>query len=303
MSTGAASAGRGAAIGAGGGTLHKNFVEEMGGDWVQSAMKKLIEEPNESDLPEEIKAILAKNKAGRKKFRRNLLIFMIFVMLVYFLGMFSLFLSGHFLHSILFLLALVAGEIFGIRLLKANWKKAGYEIDESEIECLNSIEDKRVLGVLLDFNFSYLSKERGEKVKSLLAKRLRSLTLEDGNLLTQKQKRRLVSLVYTSKDDLIIAIFGYLEQIGDTNQLSSLKLWRQNRLSIRVKPEVLAAYKSCVAAIEARAAATRTDAQLLRPSSSLDSAETLLRPHTHKADEDAETLLRAGHGKDEDAEK
>ncbi|MBC7525985.1 MAG: hypothetical protein H7308_00365, partial [Chthonomonadaceae bacterium] len=38
---------------------------------------------------------------------------------------------------------------------------------------------------------------------------------------------------------------------------------------------------------------TRSDSQLLRPSSSTDRAETYLRPVTQKIDENAETLLRS----------
>ncbi|MBC7526130.1 MAG: hypothetical protein H7308_01125 [Chthonomonadaceae bacterium] len=96
-----------------------------------------------------------------------------------------------------------------------------------------------------------------------------------------------------SNEEFMFTVFSALEQIGDSSTIHALKDWRATNRRKYAKPEVKKAYTFCLAAIEARAALSRSDSQLLRPSSPTDGADTYLRPVTQKIDENAETLLRA----------
>ena len=172
-------------------------------------------------------------------------------------------------------------------------RKGAYGLNEQDLEQLATIHDKRVLKVLLDVPFDLANKPIALRRGELLKHWLPSLTSGDADFLSKRQRQRLTSGIHMFKEDVTQKIFSALEQIGDADQLPSLKGWKYKQAGMRVKPETLAAYKSCLAAIEARVASTRSDAQLLRPSSSTDGADIYLRPVTQKIDENAETLLRS----------
>lgn len=171
----------------------------------------------------------------------------------------------------------------------------------NEVEHYLASNDIRALGALLDFYgdspFWKLSAQHKEILKNLLS----GLKPEEGQLLSRKQKKYLVHLLYCDEKNLALAIFRALEQVGNEDQLALLKRRNSYQSVFGAEQEVRDAYRSCVAAIEARAALGRSGSQLLRPSSSLERADTYLRPVTQKVDEDADTLLRAEMGtKEED---
>ena len=256
-------------------------------------METLTVTPKEEALPEDLALILARAKARSKKRNRN---FAIFLSVFSFLALPCL--IGATLSHIPALLALMtiityaSALIFLIYALSRTWKGM-YGLNECDFAQLSSINDRRVLRVLLDIPLFPSNKTISLQREELLKHWLPLLTSEEAHLLSKRQKQRLAEGIHMFEEDVTREIFSTLEQIGDTDHLFSLKLWNRKQAGKRVKPETLAAYKSCFAAIEARAASTRSDAQLLRPSSPTDGADTYLRPVTQEIDENAETLLRS----------
>ena len=189
--------------------------------------------------------------------------------------------------------------LFGVHFIRSTMryrKKGGYGLSARNLEQLATINDKRVLKVLLSVPFyrsnKTISLQREEQLKHWLP----LLTSEDTAFLSKPQKNILAHGLRTLRNDLVYEVFRVLEHIGDADQLPFLRKWRHNQYDMREKPELERAYTSCVSAIEARAALSLPSTQLLRPSFPTDGADTYLRPVTHKPDEDVDTLLRAELG-------
>ena len=175
-------------------------------------------------------------------------------------------------------------------------RKGAYGLNEQDLTQLSAINDKRVLKVLLEVSFSLPNKPIALRRKELLKHWLPSLTSEDAYLLSKRQKQHLASGIHIFKDDVTREILRALKHIGDADQLSSLRGWKLKQAGMRLEPETIAAYTSCIAAIKAREDIGRSDSQLLRPSFPDERADTYLRPVEQKLDEDADTLLRAEIG-------
>jgi len=182
--------------------------------------------------------------------------------------------------------------IFLIYALSRTWKGM-YGLNECDFAQLSSINDRRVLRVLLDIPLFPSNKTISLQREELLKHWLPLLTSEEAHLLSKRQKQRLAEGIHMFEENVTREIFRVMEHIGDADQLPFLKKWRHHQYDMREKPGLERAYTSCLAAIEARAASTRSESQLLRPSSPTDGADTYLRPVTQKIDENAETLLRS----------
>ena len=256
-------------------------------------METLTVIPEEEDLPEDLKAILTEAEVKRNRGRRH---FNFFTKLCY--CCFSLILlimliaKGLPLNLSLILIPIVPLYICIIYHF-CQRKKGFYGLAGQAIERLAHSKDKRVIGVLLDSLVHFNNYNPPVQRKYPLQPLLPLLNADNVSLLTKEQKTTLTSLLNNSEEEFMFTVFSALEQIGDTDQLPSLKGWKRLQTGMCVKPETLAAYKSCLAAIEARAASSRSNSQLLRPSFPTKGANTYLRPVTQKMDENAETLLRS----------
>ena len=187
-------------------------------------------------------------------------------------------------------------EVAAVTLVHSRSAKGVYGFNERDLAQLSAINDERVLGTLLSVPLSTMKVESAILRDDLLKRWLPLLTDRDTYVYSKTQKGNLVALLQSSKDEQALLIFRALELIGDRSQLFSLNLWKTNSFGKNAKPEVKKAYTSCLAAIEARAASSHSDSQLLRPSFPTDGADTYLRPVTQKVDENADTLLRAEIG-------
>ncbi|MBC7527617.1 MAG: hypothetical protein H7308_08705 [Chthonomonadaceae bacterium] len=262
-------------------------------------MKSLTVIPEEEALPEDLAIILTRAQARNEKSLQHL---NKLSNVISWLGFSSLIFAGNF-HSIPSFVIIAIIFILGAHFIFSSWmcrKKNGNGLDERDLEQLATINDKRVLKVLLSITFVRSNKTLSLQCEKLLKYWLPLLTSEDTDFLNKQQKNILASGLRTFRDDLTWEVLRVLELIGDGNQSSFLKKWRHNQHDMREKPELERAYTSCVSAIEARAALSLPSTQLLRPSSPTDGADTYLRPVTHKPDEDADTLLRAELGEKEE---
>ena len=269
---------------------------------VQSVMNDLTETPNEDALPEEVKAIFTKGAKKRRRLFRDSFIIGFFVVC----AVLSRLLYPLFFHQPppRYFLFVALHVVVYPSLVYLWWKnkKGVYTLDKQDAEYLASLRDRRVLGIFLDYLRTSSYRKFLSQDKKLLLALLSPITSADSLLLTKYQKKMLVEILQTTDGETRLAILKTLQEIGDADQLSSLRVWKFNQLGLVLSSDLKAAYKSCVSAIEARAAASRSDSQLLRPSSPNDGADTYLRPVTHKPDEDADTLLRAETGeKDKEA--
>ena len=267
-----------------------------GGGVVQSDMNELTETLNGEDLPEEVKAIFTKGIKRKVKKTRDDLIATLLIVGTFF----SDILYRKFFHhppppllSFMAFLPIVFSS--AIYLWRMN-KKGVYSLDKQDVEYLISLKDKRVLGIFLDYLQVGYERKMLSPDKQLLLALLPLITPEDSQRLTRYQKRLLVNILQTADGETRLAILKTLQEVGDGDQLNSLRVWKFNQVGFGLNFEMKAAYKSCVTAIEARAASTRSDSQLLRPSFPTDGADTYLRPVTQKIDENADTLLRAEIG-------
>ena len=260
---------------------------------VQSGMNELTEQPNEDHLPEEIKTLFARIAKKKKKRIRDIVLF--FAIQV---GCFLLMLSlphdeqGLRFGNRLILTMFVLDGVF-LPFLVYRDRKGIYGFNAREIEQIAACPYQGILGMVIDQSrmvrrFAY-SPSRIKLLKRLLSR----ISPETPPHLTSKQVRQLMSLISPLGAGATFEILQALAIIGDASTLTAFKRWRMSETIVAMNPKVTAAYKSCLAAIEARAASTRSESQLLRPSSSTDGADTYLRPVTQKIDENAETLLRS----------
>ena len=252
-------------------------------------------EPETNDLPEDIKALIAKKAQNQKTGSRAYywIVGAFFVAFVFFLLLLpALAEQWHYWFLLPILSALSAG-VCGYFVYRR--EKAIQKFTQTEIERLFTIEDKRVLGTLLDFILErdawFLTAQRREHLQRTLS----SLIPEDALLLTKEQKRGLLSLVRPDGEELTFVALKALEKIGDNDTLTALQSWKTGQNSGNVKAEVREAYRLCVEAIRKRLAAEKKGEQLLRPSSPSQQNQ-LLRATPNKPDENAETLLRVGTG-------
>ena len=267
-----------------------------GGGVVQSDMNELTETLNGEDLPEEVKAIFTKGIKRKVKKTRDDLIATLLIVGTFFSDILY---RKFFHHPPPPLLSFMALSTVALPPVIYVWwmnKKGAYTLDKQDVEYLISLKDKRVIGIFLDYLLLNSIKKSSSPDKQLLLALLPLITLEDSHLLTRSQKKRLVDILQTADNETRLEILKTLQKIGDADQLNSLRVWKFNQVGFGLNFEMKAAYKSCVTAIEARAASTRSDSQLLRPSFPTDGADTYLRPVTQKIDENADTLLRAEIG-------
>ena len=175
-------------------------------------------------------------------------------------------------------------------------KRGDHGLSENEIETLFSIKDKRVIGTLLDFDKTSDAGKYSLQRKDALRELLPLLTSEETWLLNREQQKALVRLVQVNGEGLTFVVLEALSKIGDGTTRQALKRWKISPHIMPIDPDARNAVNDCIAAIEARLAASQSDSQLLRPAFSTGGADTYLRPVTHKPDENAETLLHAEIG-------
>jgi len=248
--------------------------------------------PDPDALPPEFQSIVT-NVAKRRKHRKRDLCIITSINFTWILiALVALIGYENYLVFIIAKLLFYTSEIYLTAFLFSRIKRGIYGLDDRDFKTLALVEDKRVLKVLLDTP-QFLVKKKDSRGEDLLRKWLPLLTTDDIYLLDKKQKRRLIASLYHNKPGLRTAILGALAQIGERDQLNALKRWKTNQIGLKMKPEVQGAYETCIATIEARLTESLLDTQLLRPSSPFAQPDTLLRPVTHKQDEDADTLLRA----------
>ncbi len=248
-------------------------------------MNEPIETPDETELPENLKAVLkrAKKRAKTRSLHTGIFALLMFFVLLPALKWISI--SGSRAYNALAVATMLIFEFSSFGFLFLHSLKGGYGLNFQDLSFLRSLDDKRVLFVVLEVRFEQLNKKCSTLRNDLMRRWLPLLTLEDLQSLTPLQKKQLVYLLQYASSDVKLAILRTLGQAGDRGQILPLKLWQRRLLGWPPKPEVKAAYQSCVAAIEARLAAGRTDAQLLRPSSSSEGNDHLLRPSSAPARE------------------
>ena len=262
-------------------------------------METLTVQPAETELPDDLAVILTRAKARSKKRYRSMGIIAGITLSIIPIAL----ITANLPHGIVFL-ALIA-SVYEFCMVAHGFstvmrgRKGAYGLNEQDLTQLSAINDKRVLKVLLEVSFSLPNKPIALRRKELLKHWLPSLTSEDAYLLSKRQKQHLASGIHIFKDDVTREILRALKHIGDADQLSSLRGWKLKQAGMRLEPETIAAYTSCIAAIKARENLSRSDSQLLRPSSPDERADTYLRPVEQKPDEDADTLLRAKTGEEE----
>ena len=256
-------------------------------------METLTVQSEEAELLEDLAVILTRAKARNQKRIRGQRIVIGVIIFVLVPSLIGAALSRNLLLRIMVDIALVSFVMGTITFDHLRTTKGVYGFNERDLAQLSAINDKRVLKVLLGVPFITANKNISSLRDDLLKHWLPLLTDRDTHLYNETEKGNLTVLLQSSKDEQALLIFRALELIGDADQLSYIKLWRLRQSGMRAKPKTLVAYKSCLAAIEARAALSRSDSQLLRPSFSNDKADTYLRPVTQKIDEKADTLLRA----------
>ena len=243
-------------------------------------------------LPSELQTIVANVAKRRQKNKRDIRIFFGTCIALMLVGVIAVLCYENYLVFIISMILVFTFEMGSPFYFVPRRKRGDYGLDEDDFETLALVEDKRVLRILLDAP-QIIVHRKNSPGEDLLRKWLPLLTTDDIYLLDKKQKRRLIASLYHNKPGLRTAILGALAQIGERDQLNALKRWKTNQIGLKMKPEVQGAYETCIATIEARLTESLLDTQLLRPSSPFAQTDTLLRPVSHKQDEDADTLLRA----------
>ena len=256
-------------------------------------METLTVIPEEEELPQDLALILTRAKARSKIRNRDLKIVAGIALSIILAAMIIVAIIPVTVSLVPGVLTIYCSLIAFILFTLTRRRKGVYGLNEQDYKQLATINDKRVLKVLLDVPFDHANKSIASQREGLLKHWLPSLHSEHTDFLSKRQKQHLTGGIHIFEEDVTQEIFRILEQIGDKNQIASLKYWKTNTFGKGVKPETLAAYKSCLAAIEARTASSRSDSQLLRPSFPTDGADTYLRPVTQKIDENSETLLRS----------
>ncbi len=264
-------------------------------------METLTIQSDQAELPRKVEVYVKEVQKSRKRTRNKFAFIQILLLVIMIFGKsawLAPYIQFYFSLILLSILILIVPELPRVRSL---FKSAIPALSENEIGCLFAIREKHVIGTLVDFAFTYGTAQLSPNQNALLENRLLSITEDDIDLLSQQQKSALVRLVDTGNKRLNLASLGALKQIGERQQLHALKKWRLNQVIFDVEPEIKQAYNDCITAIEARAASSHSDSQLLRPSFPTDEADTYLRPVTQKIDEDADTLLRTEiKGKDKE---
>ena len=187
------------------------------------------------------------------------------------------------------------------------------------LETLMMYQDVRVIPVMLDEMWHNDTYTRN-RVHTALTRLLPMLTLDDAHLLNASQREKLYNLPFPRKqmdDALLIAVFRAIGQIGDTRALRILKRfgsdWEQRNAEgilprnqwemLEANGPITTAYHEAAATIEARLAAAKSGATLLRASAAPDTApDVLLRAASAAHATPPEQLLRATTGSPTDTQ-
>ena len=249
-----------------------------------------------NDLTEEATALVVKITARAKRRSRDAGIFALLILcsgliatLAFTAG--SLPIAGFWIVSALFAFVIPSTTIFLSR-----ERKGAYGINENDLTLLSNVNDKRVVGVLLDIPHAFSTREFALTRRRLLLQWLPLFTVEDAGLLSREQKARLYHSLSFEDNTLKMVGLTALKQIGDENTLHSLLYWQATNKHAQSNPALWHLVEDCIVTIEQRTSTAFINSQLLRPSSALERADTYLRPVEHKVDDSADTLLRAGVG-------
>ena len=165
-----------------------------------------------------------------------------------------------------------------------------------DFERLEAFCDKRTINAVFDMSLDDPKGKYATRHNDLMHNLLAQLTSNDRSLLSKDRKLFLLHGVRPDRKGDTLFALSVLSQVGDASTLRSLKRWKINHRIAKVGLKVQQAMEDCITAIKAREDSSRSDSQLLRPSSSDEKADTYLRPIEQKPDEDAATLLRAEFG-------
>ena len=263
---------------------------------VQSAMKPSLKKSEDLSLPDDLQALIAKAKVKKKRGLRNQII--LAVVSVSLLTMHDFARDAHRFQLAIFLsIAVLCTQLVILLHAYLQDKRGIYGISEEEIERLSTLNDKSVIGALLDVSQNVVTKKFSPQRKETLRRLLSLLTSEDADLLTRKQKIYLVRLIRSDGEEITFAALRALKQVGDESTVSALKRWKFNQLGMRINPDVEAGIEACLRAIANRHTVEVVNSQLLRPTSPPAQTGTLLRPATSTLDTETDTLLRAEIGR------
>lgn len=157
------------------------------------------------------------------------------------------------------------------------------------------VSDKRAAGILAD-GLARSASITCHEAAEALARVLPRLGPDDSDLLSESQREKLrIQLVISNAErypDLVVAILGVMERLGDSRTLFDARILARSHPQTPAQETVRQAAQGFVDRAFERVARREKSRTLLRPSNAPEqSAELLLRPAS-SADSHPETLLR-----------
>ena len=178
-------------------------------------MSSDLTKAEESELPDDVKAIISEAQSKRRLFKKHLNLYFGFTISSAPLVTLLIFVSNS-LFVRMFSVCVVAIVAWtGIFYYFAQKKKGVYGIQASALKRLASTNDKRLIGVLLD-SASYLRVNHPyPRSQDLLQPLLLQIDSDDSHLLTGEQKSMLIHRMHNSDLEFTLTILSVLGKIGD----------------------------------------------------------------------------------------
>ena len=264
-------------------------------------MSSDLAKTEESELPDDVKAIVAKVQSNKDRWLTDSInLIRIQNLLIIFCGVIGfLCLKGTLVANFTRIIILIVVFSLANKCLNLRYGKKRIHCSGRDFERLEAFCDRRTINAAFDISLDDPKGKYAARWNDLMHNLLSQLTPSDSYLLSKDRKATLLNLVRSDGKGETLFALTVLSQVGDAGTLQALKRWKINHRLAKINLEVQKAMTDCIAAIKAREDTTPADSQLLRPSFLSDGAATYLRPVTHKVDEDADTLLRAETGEKE----